>query len=134
MSELEEKAVNYITVNVTLVTTAETVVVSSGPVKVPRQTCKVLIKAWAQLTTGAATTTVTPRIRQGTAVTGALVSEANPEAVKAVAGSTEPMFIEATEERQNVDTVEYSLTLAQASATGNGTVLEAVIEVEILGG
>ena len=134
MPELEEKAVNYITADVTLTTTSETVVVSSGPVKVPRQTCLVLIRAWGQLTTGAATTTVTPRIRRGTTTAGALVSEANAENVKAAAGSTEPMFIEATERRSNEESVEYSLTLQQASATGNGTVLEAMIEVEILGG
>ena len=56
MPELEEKAVNCITANVTLVTTAETVVVSSGPVKVPRATCLVHVRAWAVMATGAATT------------------------------------------------------------------------------
>jgi len=134
MPELEEKAVNYSGTDVTVTTTTETVIISSGPVKVARQTCLVVVKAWAQLTTGTATTTVTPRIRRGTAITGALVSEANPETLKAAAAGTEPFMVQGTEERSNVDTVEYSLTLAQASATGNGTALEAMIEVEILGG
>lgn len=134
MPELEEKAVAVSATNVTLTTTSETVIISSAPVKVQRDTCLVHIRAWAQLTTGAATTTVTPRIRRGTAVGGTLVSEANAETVKAAAGSTEPFVIEAIEERSNVDMVQYSLTLAQASATGDGTALQAGIEVEILGG
>jgi len=134
MPELEEKQVNYSPTNVTLTTTTETVVVSSGPVKVSRHTCLVHVRAWAQLTTGAATSAVTPRIRRGTANSGQLLSEANAEEIKIIPGSIEPFVIEGIEERSNMDTVEYSLTLQQASATGNGTVLQALIEVEILGG
>src|SRR5262245_1963163 len=49
------------TTNVTLTTTAETVIVSSGPAVAPRDTINVCVLAWAQLTTGTMTTTVTPR-------------------------------------------------------------------------
>jgi hypothetical protein len=134
MPELEEKGVNFSTTDVTLTTTTETVVISSGRVPVSRQTCQVLVKAWCQLVTGAATTTVTPRIRRGQAVGGALVGEANAETLKAAAAGTEPFVVMAVEDRADVDSVEYSLTLQQASATGNGTVKQALIEVEILGG
>jgi len=134
MPELEEKAVNYRSDDIALATTTETLVISSGPVKVQRATCLVHIRAWAVLTTGAATTTVTPRIRRGTAVTGTAVGQANTENVKAAAGSSEPFVVEAIEQRENVDTVEYSLTLQQVSATGNGNIEAAAIEVEILGG
>ena len=134
MPELEEKAVKCSGTDVSLTTNNESVIISSGPVKVARQTCLVLVKAWAQLVTGTATAGVTPRIRRGTAITGALVGEANSEAIKAVVGGTEPFVIQVTEERSNVDTVEYSLTLQQVSATGDGAVAQATIEVEILGG
>lgn len=134
MPELEEKAVSTTLVGATLVTTTETVVVSSGPVKVPMATCLVHIRAWVQLLTGAGTTAVTARIRRGTTTGGALVGIGNAEALKATAGAIEPFVIEVTEQRQNMDVVEYSLTLQQTSATGNGTVGQAAIEVEILGG
>ncbi len=134
MPELEEKGVNFSTTDVTLVTTAETVVISSGPVPVGRQTCQVLVKAWCQLITGTATTTVTARIRRGTAIGGALVGEANAETLKAAAAGTEPFVVMAAEDRADMASVEYSLTLQQASATANGTVKQALIEVEILGG
>lgn len=134
MAEVLEKQVNYSGTNVTLTTTSETLILASGPVKVPAQTCLVHVRAWAQLTTGAATTTVTPRIRRNVGVAGAVVGEANAETLKAAAAGTEPFVVEATEGRSNEDTVEYSLTLAQASATGNGTVLQAAIEVEVLSG
>ncbi len=134
MAEVLEKEVVVSATNVTLVTTGETVIISSGPLKMPFQTARAIIKAWAQLTTGAATTTVTPRIRRGTAVGGTLVGEANAEDVKAAAGSTEPFFIMASEARAGEESVEYSLTLQQAAATGNGTVLQAGIEVEFLNG
>jgi len=134
MPELEEKSVNYSGTEVVVTTTTETVIISSGPVKVARQTCRVVVKAWAVLVTGTAATAVTSRIRRGTAITGAVLADEYPETLKAAAGGTEPFVIQGTEERSNVDTVEYSLTLQQASATGNGSAFRAMIEVEILGG
>lgn len=134
MAELLEKVAATTVTNVTVTTTTEAVAISSGPVKVPYATCRVAIKGWCQLTTGTATTTVAAAIRRGTAITGALVGEANATEVKAAAGSTEEFIIMVSEDRATVDTVEYSLTVLQASATGNGTVLQASIEVEILNG
>jgi len=134
MPELEEKQVATLTSNVTLSTTSETVILSSGPVKVPRQTCLVHIRAWAQLVTGVATTTVTPRIRRGTSTSGALVGLAGAETLKVAVAGNEPFVMEAIEQRSNQDTVEYSLTLQQANATGDGVAVQAAIEVEILGG
>jgi hypothetical protein len=134
MAEVLEKQVATTTSNVTLTTTGETVIISSGAVKVPSQTCLVHVRAWAQLTTGTGTTAVTPRIRRNTTTSGTLVSEANAETLKAAAGGTEPFMVEATERRSDQDTVEYSLTLQQTGASGDGTGLQAAIEVEILSG
>ena len=134
MADILEKIVNVSATDVTITTTTETVIISSGAVILPFNTALVLIKAWAQLTTGAATTTVTPRIRRGTAVGGALVGEANAITIGAVAGSNEQFLIMAMEGRSGEQSVEYSLTLQQAAATGNGTVLQAGIEVEVLTG
>lgn len=129
MAQLLEIGFNFITADVTLTTTSETVIVSSGAIAVPYETARLVIIACAQLTTGAGTTGVTPRIRRGTAITGTLVGEANVEQVKAVAGSTEFFAAMRFEEQSPAASVEYSLTLQQAAATGNGTALQAGIMV-----
>lgn len=115
--------------NTTLTTTSETVIISSPPATAWKNVVNVCVFAWAQLTTGAATTTVTPRIRQGTTTSGTLVNEANAVTIGAAAGSTEQFLAMACEDRSNVASVDYSLTLQQASATGNGTALQAGILV-----
>jgi hypothetical protein len=122
-------AYNTFTTDVTLTTTSETVIVSSGSAPAPRDSLAVVIIAWAQLTTGTNTTAVTPRIRRGTTTGGTLVGEANAEQVKAAAGSTEPMFIMVQEDRTSVASVDYSLTLQQTAASANGSALAGGILV-----
>jgi len=134
MPELLEKQVAYSAADVTLVTTAETVIISSGPVKVPAQTCLVHVRAYAQMEAGAGTSYVGPQIRRGNSVSGLLISELQWEALKTAPGSVESFVMEVIERRSDQDTVEYSLTLTQANAIANGTVFQAVIEVEILSG
>ena len=122
-------AFSTVTADVTLTTTTETVIVTSGPATAPRQTVNVCILAWAQLTTGTATTTVTPRIQRGTAATGTVVGDSVAITVGAAAGSTEQYWAMACEDRVDVATVDYNLSLQQASATGDGTAVQAGILV-----
>lgn len=114
------------TANVTVTTTTEAVAVSSPVVQLPADSGDVIVFGWAQLTTGADTTTVIPMIRRGTAITDTAVTESNAEAVKAAAGSTEPFYALARETR-GASSVQYSFTVKQASATADGTVLQAGI-------
>ena len=132
MTKIREAEIVQTGTSVTLTTTTENVAVSSGPVKTPLQTHRVVIIGWAQVTTGAGTTDMTPRIRRGTAITGALVGEANAEENKVVAAETEPVFIMAVEERAGEESVEYSLTVQQGGATGNGTIIQSAILVLVL--
>jgi|GEM_PF-5821116 len=130
MADVQEASVNFfISPNVTLVTTTETVILSAPRIPVVRGTMTALILALAQLTTGTGTTAVTPRIRRGTAITDPLVGEANAVTVGAAAGSTEQFLGFASEELTNVASVEYSFTLTQTGATGNGTALMGAILV-----
>jgi hypothetical protein len=122
-------AFNTVTADVTLTTTTEAVIVSSGPVTLPREVANVCVIGWAQLTTGTNTTAVTPAIRRGTTITGTLVGEANAETIMAAAGSTEPKFYMACEERSGVATVDYSFTLKQTGASANGSALSGSIIV-----
>jgi len=132
MPEVKEVEVNFSTTDVIVPTTTETVVISSGPVRVPTHTFRVLVLAWCQLTLGTATTYVTPRIRRGTTTADPLVGEANTEIIKGAAGDTEPFFLIASEERQGEEKVEYSLTVQQTAATADGTARQQGIVVLIL--
>jgi hypothetical protein len=116
------------TTNVTLTTTAETVIISSNLTATPRDEAEVVVLAYAQLTTGAGTTAVTPRIRRGTATSGTLVNEANAETIGPAAGSTAPYFAMFTEQRPT-SSLQYSLTLSQTGASGNGSALQACMLV-----
>lgn len=116
------------TTDVTLTTTTETVVATISGVNTPRRTT-VTIKGWAQLTSGTATTTVTVRIRRGTTITGTLVDEANAITIGAAAGTTEEYEITVQDENIDLAGGSYVLTLQQAAATGNGSCLQASIEV-----
>lgn len=118
--------------DIAITTTTEKVAASSGPAKLAYQTAKVLIIAALQVTTGANTTGLTARIRRGTAITGTLVGEANVEQVKAAAGSTEVMFLMLAEDRAGEESVEYSLTVQQAAASADGSILQATIVVVTL--
>lgn len=134
MSELLEKHVATATADVTVPTTTETAAIVSGPVQVPSATCLVHIRGWCQLVTGAAASAVTVRIERGSAAGGTLVGEGNSITLGAAAGSREVMSIEATERRANEESVSYVMTVQQTGATGDGTVSQAAIEVEILSG
>lgn len=132
MSDVQEASVNFSAAAVTLTTTTEGVVISAPRIAVVRQSMTALVLAIAQLTTGTGTTTVTPRIRRGAAVGDPLVGEANAITIGAAAGGNEQFVGFASEELALAAAVEYSLTLQQAAATGNGTVLAAAILVLLL--
>lgn len=117
------------TTDVTITTTTEKDLVNSGPATTTRQTSNVCVIAWAQVTTGTNTTALTPRIRRGTGIAGTLVGEANAEQVKAAAGSTEALFAFTCEDRADVATVDYSLTVQQTAASANGSALQGGILV-----
>jgi hypothetical protein len=133
MPNVEEKAVTAGLTNVTVTTTSETQI-GTARVTVPLATARILAKAWYVLTTGTATTTITTRIRRGIGLTGAVLNDAVAEAVKAAAGSSESCLAGAIVDVQDQDFVEVTLSTQQAAATGNGTVTEFVLEVEVLNG
>ena len=93
MAKPDEIGFNISGVAVTLTTTTEATVIASGPVKTPGRTHQVLILAWAELTLGAGTTTVTPRIRETDVVGGAVVGEGNAINNGVPAGETEAFFM-----------------------------------------
>lgn len=111
----------------TLVTTAETVVATLAGISTSLVGQRVKLRGWVQLTLGAATTTVTLRVRR-TSVTGTLVGEANPVAIPSAAATTGEFEICVEDSPGEIAGGTYVLTAEQASATGNGTALQSSLE------
>lgn len=121
----------YASADVSLVTTAETVVATLTGVSTNQPGQTVALRGNYQITLGTGTTAVTTRIRRDS-VTGTLVGEANAEQDSTAAGSTEGHSIEVEE----VNPGEFSgrtyvLTVQQTAATGNGTVLQSALAAEV---
>lgn len=117
-----------VTADTALVTVAETVVATIDGVTTPRAV-NVTLRGWAQLTTGAATTAVTPRIRRGTTIGGALIGEGNP--INIGAAVTGDFELTVVDQAADVSGASYVLTLQQTAATGNGSCLQAAITANI---
>lgn len=127
-----QKLSTLVTTDTPLVTTAETVVATLSGVSTPRPGIKVVISGWCQVTTGTATTALTPRIRRGTAITDTLVGEANADQVQAAAGSTENADIMVEDSPGEVAGQSYVLTIQQTAATGNGSCIQASLTADVV--
>lgn len=132
MADIREAAVASTISAVTITTTTETVVITSPPTDLPAPTITAVILGWCQMTIGTACTAVTPRIRRGTTITAPLVGAANAEAIKTAVGSNEPFFLMLSESLVNLDQVQYSFTVQQTAATGNGNALLSSILVLLM--
>ena len=121
-----------VTTDVTLVTTAETVIAALVGVSNYQAGQPVQLRGWCQWTPGTGTTGFTLRIRQGTDATGALVGEANAEGIEGAVGATEDHEIELTHlPAGELANAGYVLTLQQAAASANGTVVQAKLEAVV---
>lgn len=130
MSEIYEANFAHSTADVTVPTTTETVAITSPEIRLPYHTHNILVLAWCQVTAGAGTTSVTPRVRRGPSTTSPLVGEGN--AITLAAGNTGNLVVVVADALADRDAVQYSLTVQQAAATGNGTVLQAGIVVLVM--
>lgn len=119
------------TTDTTVTTTTETVVATLPNVSTPGPGWRVTLRGFCQLTTGAATTGLTWRVRRGSAITDTLVDEANAVQVEAAAGSTEDHEIVVVDTPPEVAGQTYVLTVQQAAATGNGTAVQASLTATV---
>lgn len=118
-------------VNATLVTTAETVVATTPPLNLPLDFALVFLLFYFNGTTGATVTGVQYRLRRGTTVAGALVPAAfGSLIVGAAAQMTSSSFYVDTPGA--VAGQQYSLTLTQVGATGNGSMTDVCIAAFVL--
>lgn len=127
MPRLLDSAGNVYGGNTTIPTTAETFVISTAGLKLMRPLQQIVVMGFAVLTSGADATAVTLRIRRGPTASAELVSEANAETLIGSPGDTHTYAVFALDTVLNGTAEFYSLSVQQASATGNGTVLNAAL-------
>jgi hypothetical protein len=118
-------------VNATLVTTAETVVATTGPINLLIDAALVALYWLVFVTTGAGTGQLTYRIRRGTTTAGTLVNALAWQ--DAAAAST--AYVRGgcyVDSPGSVAEQVYSLTMQQTGATGNGTVGDIFLAAMVL--
>lgn len=115
------------TADVTVITTAETVVATLPGVSTSRPGGVVHFFTELTMTTGSGTNALTLRVRRD-GLTGALVGEGNAEAVEASAGNTETHTL-ATNDMVagEIAGQTYVLTVQATGASANGTVLHSTV-------
>lgn len=115
-----------------LVTTAETAVVTTTPVQVGGGSAGAWLSGDVQVTVGAGTTNMTVRCRFGSGTGGALVDTAIT--VPVTAGNTISLpfnFFDLSNANEQAGGTQYTITLQQTAATGNGTTVGGHVGIEV---
>lgn len=115
-------------------TTTETLVVTGNLLTTSNPNGKAVIRGWVDLTVGAGTTGITIAVYAGAAIGGRLVGTKNPEAGDFTAGNTATFEVEFVDPFSNVSGVQYCISVQQTGATGDGSVLAALIDTKVLSG
>jgi hypothetical protein len=119
---------------VTVVTSAETLVVVGFPLTLQSGNGKAVVRGWMDLTVGVGTTAITITIYRGPAIGGTIIGQKNPEAGDFTAGNTAHFDAEFIDLLSNVGGAQYCMSVTQTGATGNGTVQDALIDTTLLSG
>lgn len=117
----------YGTTDTPVVTTAETAAVISDPVTGSTDGAEYTISGMVNITTGTGTTEVVVRVRRGNGVSGALVGETEPQTIAAGAKGNIPYGV--TDQPGAVGSQQYTASVVQTGASGNGTINNAYITV-----
>lgn len=117
--------------DVTLVTTAETVVATLTGVSTGQAGQFIDLRGKANITLGASTTAVVMRVRRDS-LTGTVVGEVQTEQISSAAGSTEDheIFRQESNAGEFVGRT-YVVTVSQTAASANGTVNNASLECDV---
>lgn len=118
---------NYVTADTSIVTTAETAAITSDGFTPPTDGSKLIISGVINITTGASVTGAVIRVRRGVGVAGALVGETEPHNIGAAV--TDDVSYQVTDSPGAVAGQQYTATVVQTAATGNGIINNASINV-----
>lgn len=112
---------------VTLVTTTETIVLTSLPVSTTDPNQQLSVFGGVNLTGGTGTTGVIVRFRRGTTVTSPLIG--GQDTTPLVGTATTSRNNTATDVPGEVDGQQYVMTVQLVGATGNGSVLDGGMSI-----
>lgn len=118
---------NYVTADTSIVTTAETAAITSDGFTPPTDGSKLIISGVINITTGASVTGAVIRVRRGVGVAGVLVGETEPHNIGAAV--TDDVSYQVTDSPGAVAGQQYTATVVQTAATGNGIINNASINV-----
>jgi hypothetical protein len=119
---------NSVTTDTPVVTTAETAAVVSDPLTGSTDGAKYTISGVINITAGTATTAVVIRVRRGNGVAGTLVGETEPHTLAAGAQANIPYGV--TDFPGAVGSQQYTASVVQTAATGNGAINNAYITIQ----
>lgn len=113
-------------VNATLVTTAETVVVTTPPFNIPLDYAQIIVMAYAEVfPVGTTTTGIVAKLRRGTTTAGTQLGfNSGGTATPGAAWAWSMLYVDSP---GVVAGQQYSVTLSQTAATANGTVLDVCL-------
>lgn len=119
---------------IALVTTAETLAGVGFALSLPSGNGKAVVKCYLELTAGTSTTAVVVKVYRGATVAGSPIATFT-NTIPAAAGAPSLNFIHATSDvLQSATQAQYCFSVTQTSATGNGSIVAASIETELLSG
>lgn len=132
MSDILQKQAGLpISPPITVTTTTETLVAYSNRNVCNVQTVRSIIKGWLAITTGTGVTALVLQFRRGNGIAGASILSVT----LAAAASTQMQHnIKFAESLNNIEFADYSLTVTQTGATGNGSITAGLIETEQING
>jgi hypothetical protein len=120
------------TAAITVTTTGETTAITGNFLNPPFGNAKAIVLGQLYLSTGTGTTTVNVRIRRNpNAENLALVGTPN---INVTAGNSGLLSVQVADAIPDGRPVQYALTVQQAGATGNGSILEANITTLLISG
>ncbi len=109
---------------ITVTTTTETLVAYTGRVEANLPTLRSIIECWLSITTGTGVTALVLNIRRGNGITGAIVATCT---VFNTASQLVEHNLYFSEQLLNVEFADYSFTVTQTGATGNGSITNGII-------
>jgi len=133
MARIIEKEIGVKEASTLLPTTIETVLVSAR-VRIPTATARVMVRALAIISTGAGTTGLTLRIRDGNTAAGTLRGGGHVLGVQAAVPGVEQVMVQAVLQVANAAEYQACVTAEQGGAPADGTSHTAYLEMEVLNG
>lgn len=116
------------TVDVTVVGTTETVVITKTNVSTQNPNARVRLFGWCVVTPGTDATSVILTVRRGTGITGTIVGEIATQTL--VAGAAQQIMLDISVEDTpgEISGASYVMTVTQAGGVANGNCLTSALE------